>query len=61
MDFCNLALSSKINLANHFSYPLIKFFVCLNFQVAVITKFILLENIMSGEPPTQFDGLYKIA
>ena len=54
--------SSRINLAKHLnSYPLIKFFVCLIFQFAAITKFILSTIKMSGEPPAQFDGLYKIA
>ena len=59
-DFCNLALSNKLNSANHFRYPLIKFFVCLTFQFAAVTKFILSKIKMSGEPLAPFDGLYKI-
>ena len=58
--FCN-SLNNKLSLSNNFSYPLIKLFVCLNFQFATITKFILSEIRMSGEPPAHFDGLYKIA
>ena len=33
----------------------------LTFQFAAITKFILSEIRMSGEPLSQFDGLYKIS
>ena len=61
LDFCNKTLNSRLNLANHFSYPLFKFLVCLTFQFAAFTRFILSEIKMSGEHPAQFDGLYKIS
>ena len=60
-NYATKTLSSRLNLANHFIYPLIKLFMFLNFQFAAFTKFILLENRMSSELPSQFDGLFKIA
>ena len=60
-DLYNSALNNRLNSTNHFSYPLIKFFVCLNFQFATFTELILSEIKISGEPPAQFDGLYKIS
>ena len=60
-NYATKTLSSRLNSANHFIYPLIKFLVCLTFQFEAITSFILLEIRMSSEPPAQFDGLYNIS
>ena len=58
-DFWNLALSSIINSTKHFSYPLIKVFVP-DVSICSSHKVHSLRNIMSDEPPPQFDGLYNI-
>ena len=60
-NLLQISTQQQTYLNKSLQLSLIKFLVCLTFQFATVTRIIHLEIRMSGDPPTQFDGLYKIA